>query len=239
MQQDRLHLAFRWPGYRFHVVTSLLQHLLHVPAPVVLLVVGALVFGEAAVFLGFVLPGETAVLLGGFLASTGRLSVVILAVVVVAAAIVGDSVGYEVGKRFGPRLLRTRLLRRHVHRIDQARAFLDGRGASAIFVARFTAFLRAVMPGLAGLSGMRYRRFLLFNAAGGLAWGLGCTVAGYLAGSSYQSMAGYLGQGGAVVAAVLAVVVLVGWRVAKHRRDRDESAARDLNEPVTGAGSTQ
>jgi membrane-associated protein len=96
-----------------------------------------------------------------------------------------------------------------------------------------------VMPGLAGLSGMRYRRFLLFNAAGGLAWGLGCTVAGYLAGSSYQSMAGYLGQGGAAVAAVLAVVVLVGWRVAKHRRDRDESAARDLNEPVTGAGSTQ
>jgi membrane protein DedA with SNARE-associated domain len=199
-------------------LTSLLQQLLHVPAPVVLLVVGALVFGEAAVFLGFVLPGETAVLLGGFLASTGRLSVVVLGIVVVLAAIAGDSVGYEVGKRFGPRLLRTRMLRRHAHRVEQARAFLDGRGASAVFVARFTAFLRAVTPGLAGLSGMRYRRFLVFNAAGGLVWGVGCTAAGYLAGSSYQSVARYLGQGGAAAAALLVVVALVGWRVARRRR---------------------
>ncbi len=203
------------------VLTSLLQQLLHVPSPVVLLVVGALVFGEAAVFLGFVLPGETAVLLGGFLASTGRLSVVLLAVVVVVAAIVGDSVGYEVGKRFGPRLLQTRLLRRHAHRIDSARAFLDGRGASAVFVGRFTAFLRAVTPGLAGLSGMRYRRFLVFNAAGGLAWGVGCTVAGYLAGSSYQSVARHLGQGGAAAAALLVVVVLVVWRVRRRRHRPD------------------
>jgi membrane-associated protein len=221
------------------VVTSLLQQLLHVPAPVVLLVVGALVFGEAAVFLGFVLPGETAVLLGGFLASTGRLSVVVLAVVVVAAAIVGDSVGYEVGKRFGPRLLRTRLLARHAHRIEHARRFLDGRGASAVFIGRFTAFLRAVMPGLAGLSGMRYRRFLVFNAAGGLVWGVGCTLAGYLAGSSYESMAGYLGQGGAAVAGVLAVVALVGWRISRRRRDRDEARADDLKEPVTEAGQAR
>ena len=93
-------------------------------------------------------------------ASTGRVSVVALGVVVVVAAIVGDTVGYEVGKRYGPRLLRTRLFSRYEHRVDAARGFLDGRGASAIFVGRFTAFLRAVTPGLAGLSGMRYRRFL-------------------------------------------------------------------------------
>ena len=148
-------------------MTGVLDSLLHVPGPVVLATVAALVFGEAAVFLGFVFPGETAVLLGGFLASTGRLNVVLLGVVVVAAAIVGDSVGYEVGKRLGPRLLRTRLFRRHQTRVDRARSFLDGRGASAIFVGRFTAFLRAVTPGLAGLSGMRYRRFLAWNAAGG------------------------------------------------------------------------
>jgi membrane protein DedA with SNARE-associated domain len=206
-------------------VTSLLQHLLHVPAPVVLLVVGALVFGEAAVFLGFVLPGETAVLLGGFLASTGHLSVLALGAVVVVAAIVGDSVGYEVGKHFGPRLLGTRMLRGHAHRIDRARSFLDGRGASAIFIGRFTAFLRAVTPGLAGLSGMRYRRFLAWNAAGGLVWGVGCTVAGYLAGSSYQKVAGYLGQGGAAVAAVALVVAFLVWRTRRRRQHREEAAA--------------
>ena len=138
------------------------------------------------------------------------MNVVLLAVVVVAAAIVGDSVGYEVGKRLGPRLLRTRMFQRQQTKVDRARAFLDGRGASAIFVGRFTAFLRAVTPGLAGLSGMRYRRFLAWNAAGGLVWGLACVVGGYVAGSSYERVAGYLGQGGAAAAAVFVVVALVG-----------------------------
>jgi membrane-associated protein len=203
-------------------VTSLMQHLLHIPVAALLAVVAALVFGEAAVFLGFVLPGETAVLLAGFVASTGRLSVVALAAVVVAAAIIGDSVGYEVGKRFGPRLLRTRALSRHDHRVDQARSFLDGRGASAIFLGRFTAFLRAVTPGLAGLSGMRYRRFLLYNAAGGIVWGVGCTLAGFLAGSSYEKVAHRLGQGGAVAAAVVALGALVAWRLSRRRRHPEE-----------------
>src|SRR6478735_7973884 len=138
-----VHAVFRAPGYR-QGVTSLLDQLLRVPGPVVLL--------------------------AGFVASTGRLSVVVLGVVVVLCAIIGDSVGYEVGKRFGPRMLRWRLFRRHEGRVDRARQFLDGRGGSAVFVGRSTAFLRAVTPGLAGLSGMRYRRFLLWNALGGVVW---------------------------------------------------------------------
>jgi membrane-associated protein len=197
-------------------VPALLQFLLDVPAPVVLSAIGALVFGEAAFFLGFVLPGETAVLLGGFLASTGELSVIVLGIVVVVAAVVGDSVGYEVGKRFGPRMLGARPFRSQQHRVDGARAFLDGRGASAVFVGRFTAFLRAVVPGLAGLSGMRYRRFLAFNAVGGLVWGAGCVAAGYLAGSSYEKVAHWLGTGGAVGAAVLVLAALLAWHL--HRR---------------------
>ena len=217
-------------------MTGVLDSLLHVPGPVVLATVAALVFGEAAVFLGFVLPGETAVLLGGFLASTGRLNVVLLGVVVVAAAIVGDSVGYEVGKRLGPRLLRTRLFRRHQTRVDRARAFLDGRGASAIFVGRFTAFLRAVTPGLAGLSGMHYRRFLAWNAAGGVVWGLACVVGGYLAGSSYQRVAGYLGQGGAAGAAVFVVVALVVWRLARRRARRPEDDVPEVGRETAPHG---
>ena len=209
-------------------MTGFLHSLLHVPALVVLSTVAALVFGEAAVFLGFVVPGETAVLLGGFLASTGRVSVVGLAMVVVIAAVVGDSVGYEVGKRLGPRLLRTRMFERHQARVDRARAFLDGRGASAIFIGRFTAFLRAVTPGLAGLSGMRYRRFLAWNAAGGLVWGIGCVVAGYVAGSSYEQVAGYLGQGGAVAAAAFVMVALVVWRMARRRAERPGDDVPDV-----------
>lgn len=216
-------------------VTSLLQQLLHVPEPVVLTAIAAMVFGEAAFFLGFVVPGETAVLLGGFLASTGRLSVVLLAVVVVAAAIVGDTVGYEVGRRVGPRMLRTRILRRHQHRVDGARAFLDGRGASAVFLGRFTAFLRALTPGLAGLSRMRYRRFLAYNAAGGIVWGLLCVVAGYVAGSSYERVAHHLGQGGAVAIAVVLLAALVVWRWRRRRRaeeEEDGAQAADETSPA-------
>jgi membrane-associated protein len=221
------------------VVNSLLQHLLHVPAPVVLLVVGALVFGEAAVFVGFVLPGEAAVLFGGFLASAGHLSVWALGVVVVVAAITGDSVGYEVGKRFGPRLVTSRLFSRHSDRLVQARAFLDGRGSYAIFLGRFTAFLRAATPGLAGLSGMRYRRFLAWNAAGGLVWGGGCTLAGYLAGSSYEKVAGYLGKGGAVAAAAAVIAVLVAWRVRRrHHRHGGSDHPGDQPDDQPGLPST-
>jgi len=210
-------------------MTALLDQLLHVPSPVVLSLVGLLVFGESAFFLGFVLPGETAVLLGGFLASTGRVSVVALAVVVVLAAIAGDSVGYEVGRKLGPRMLRTKLLRRHDHRVDRAKQFLDGRGAPAVFLGRFTAFLRAVVPGLAGLSNMRYRRFLLYNAIGGLVWGLLCVVAGYVAGSSYSTVASRLGQGGAVVIGVVLLVAFFVWRHRRHSPDVPESVETPLH----------
>lgn len=212
-------------------MTSVLDQLLHVPAAAVLAVVGALVFGEAAVFLGFVLPGETAVLLGGFLASTGRVPVVLLGCVVVACAIVGDSVGFEVGKRLGPRMLRWHVLDRHQARVGSARAFLDRRGGVAVLLGRGTAFLRAVVPGLAGLSGMRYRRFLLWNAVGGVLWGVGCVVAGYLAGSSYLTVARYLGQAGAAVAALVVVAALVTWRVRARRASRTPEPDRDV-EPV-------
>jgi membrane-associated protein len=214
-------------------MTDLLNQLLHVPAVLVLSVIGALVFGEAALFLGFVLPGETAVLLGGFLASTGRFSVIILGVVVVVAAVVGDSVGYEVGRRFGPRILSSRWFRKHQQRVEGARAFLDGRGAPAVFIGRFTAFLRAVVPGLAGVSRMRYRRFLAYNAAGGLVWGVGVVVAGYVAGSSYQQVAGWLGRGGAVGVAVIVVGALVVWHLRRrHRRQDAAEAATDASRHV-------
>jgi len=196
-------------------VTGLVDSLLGVSPAVAYLLIGALVFAEAAIFVGFVLPGETAVVLGGFLASSGRLSLTWLLVLVVAAAIVGDSVGYEVGRLAGPRILRSRPLRRHQQRLDGARDFLRRRGSTAVFLARFTAFLRAVMPALAGLSQMRYPRFLAFNAAGGLVWGVGMTLLGYFAGASYQKVESVLGPGGAVLLALIALVAFVVWR--RHR----------------------
>jgi membrane protein DedA with SNARE-associated domain len=199
-------------------VTAFLDPLVQVSPGLAYVIIFALVFAEAAVFLGFVLPGETACLVGGVLCATGRLHLAVLLPLVVVAAVVGDTVGYEVGRLSGPSLLRTRLLRRYAPRIEGAQRILRERGSWAIFVARFTAFLRAVMPGLAGMSRMPYGRFLVFNAAGGLVWGVGVTLLGYSAGASYDGLSRLLGQISAVVAVVVVGgVLLVWWRHQRHR----------------------
>jgi membrane protein DedA with SNARE-associated domain len=212
-------------------VSALLDGLLTVPPPVAYLLIGLLVFGEAAIFIGFVLPGETAVVLGGVLAARHQIDISALCVLVVVSAVVGDSVGYEVGRHFGDRVLRWRPLRRHERRLDGARTFLRERGAYAVFLGRWTAFLRAVMPGLAGVSKMSYRRFLLFNALGGLAWGITFSLVGYLAGNSYHRIEQLIGRGGAVITVLVVLAALVLWH--RHRRraaDRAEEPAADRAE---------
>ena len=187
-----------------------------VPPPLAYVAVGAAVFVEAALFVGFVVPGESAVLVGGLLASTGHLSVALLAAVVVAAAIVGDTVGFEVGRTFGPRLLGARALRRHRPAIDAASDRLRRKGGVTVVAGRFTAVLRALTPALAGMSGMPYRRFLAWNAAGGLLWGAGVTLLGYVAGRSLPLVERSLGGIGLAVIAAFVAVGLVAW----HRRRR-------------------
>lgn len=198
-------------------MSGIVSGLLGVPPGLAYTIIGLLVFAEAAVFVGFVLPGETAVLLGGAMAATGRLSLPTLAVLVIVTAVAGDSVGYEVGRRFGPRILASKALRKHAGRIGQAQTQLRTRGGAAVFVARFTAFLRAVMPGLAGASRMPYRRFVVFNAAGGLVWGGGVLLLGYSAGASYAKVERALGKGTAVTVAVLLLAVVGIWLRRRHR----------------------
>jgi membrane protein DedA with SNARE-associated domain len=187
--------------------------------PLVYAAVGALVFAEDALFFGFVLPGETAVVLGGVLANQGQVSVYWLALTVVLAAIAGDTVGYSVGHHFGPRILTTRPLRRHQQRIAKAQDFIRRRGPEAVFLGRFIAFFRAMMPALAGISQMHYRRFLLFNALGGLVWGVGFTLLGYFAGSAYQQVEAVAGRVVAITVAGIVVVGLIVWRVQRRRQE--------------------
>lgn len=216
-----------------HAVTSAIESL---PALAAYAIIAGLVFGEAAVFIGFVLPGETAVLLGGFLASRGHLQIAVLCVLVVVAAVLGDSVGYEVGRVFGPRVVRWRLLDRHQARLAIARGTLRDKGGPAIFLGRFTAFFRAVMPGLAGLSEMQYRRFLTWNALGGLIWGIGYCLVGYFAGASYEKVASKIGTGSAVVIGALVVLALVVWHV--RRRRRHEIEEQEYEEQTAAAAAT-
>jgi membrane-associated protein len=200
-------------------MSGVVDHVLNAPAAWIYIVVGLLVFAEDALFVGFVLPGETAAVLGGVAASRDRVSLAGIVVVVVAAAIIGDSVGYEVGHRYGRRILQLPFLRKHSERLDAAQRMLARRGGWAVFLGRYVAFFRAVMPALAGTAHMPYRKFLSFNAAGGIVWGTGVVLLGYLAGDSYKHVEKVAGRGAAVTVAALVVVAVVVWRLRERRRE--------------------
>lgn len=197
-------------------VTHWLQGL---SGPVVYAVVGLLVFAEDALFVGFVLPGETAAVLGGTIAAAHHgVSLPVVMLVVVVAAILGDAVGYGVGRWFGPRLLRTRPALRHEAKIERARGFIRDKGPAAVFFGRFVSFFRALVPTLSGVSQMPYGRFALFNAAGGTVWGVGYVLLGFAAGAAYARVEHLVGTVAAVVVGVLVAVAVGVWLVRRHRR---------------------
>lgn len=171
--------------------------------------VGLLAAGEAAAFVGLFLPGEAALLLGGVLASQGRVSLPVMIAVAVVAAIVGDSIGYEIGRRGGPALKRSRLGRAvGAERWTKGEAFLERRGGPAVFFGRWVGVLRALVPSLAGMGRMPYPRFLLWNALGGLLWASTMVLVGYAAGAQYKRVEQLFGRASLLVG--LAAVVLGG-----------------------------
>ncbi|WP_141577814.1 DedA family protein [Actinomadura sp. WMMA1423] len=194
------------------------------PPATIYLIIAALVFAEAALFVGFVFPGETAIVVGGVLASQHVLSLPLLLVIAVVAAVAGDSVGYEIGRKYGPRLLDVKMMRRHRAKVAAAQDLIRRRGAFAVFIGRFTALLRALMPALAGSSRLPYPKFLLFNVIGGVVWVVTFTLGGFFAGTAFEHAAKLAGRGLAIGLAAAAVVALVVWSVRKHRREAREEA---------------
>ena len=172
-------------------MTSLIEHILSLSGWLALLIVFAVPALESSVFLGFVFPGETALILGGVLASYGRVSLWQVLVAGISGAIIGDSAGYLVGRDYGRRILANRPVSRLVkpERIERGEEYLARRGGRAVFFGRFTAALRALVPGLAGVARMPYRVFLPFNVAGGAIWGTIMVLLGYLAGASWKRVA--------------------------------------------------
>ncbi len=182
---------------------------------------------EASAFLGFLFPGEIAVILGGVLAYNGRVPLLAVIAAAVAGAIVGDTVGYFVGRRWGRQILRgvgsrVPFLR---HRIDEhlgsAQAYLRRRGGAAVFFGRFTAALRVMVPGLAGMAEIPYGQFAFYNATGGLLWGTGFVLLGYFAGAAWQRVAGDASKVGLGLL-VLVLVGLVTGRVVRKVHEHGE-----------------
>jgi membrane-associated protein len=217
------------------VIARLLDPVLNLHGWEAYSIVGALVFAEASILIGFFFPGETAVILGGVAASRDHINIVILIVVVVACGIAGDSVGYLVGDKWGRRLLHTRLLRKRQRLLNAVFNQLNRRGAIAVFVSRFTAFLRAVVPGLAGISSMPYRVFLPANAAGGLVWGTGFCLLGYVLGHAYTKVEHASGIASDVLLGLIVVAIVVLF-IRRRRRERSDRSGEvvtpnDVNWP--------
>lgn len=209
------------------VVSYLLNEIHRLPSLLVYVLVTVLVFGEAALFFGFFLPGETAVLVAGVVASQGHVNIGVVCALVVVAAITGDSVGYFIGHRYGEGLMNLSILRRRRAALDRALEGLRRRGPVYVFIGRFTAFLRAVMPGLAGMSKMNYRRFLIANALGGLIWGVSFTLLGYFAGTALTKIEKYASWAGLGVLIAMVLFFIIFHFVKKSRESNEEALTPD------------
>ena len=195
-------------------------------ATVILLVIGTLALLENAAFVGVLVPGEASVLLGGALAATGAVDVVALAVVVAVAATVGDSIGYSLGRRLGPRLAGSRIERLIGRdRLAAARAYMQRRGARAVFLGRFVAVVRTAVPFLAGASRMPYRSFLAWNAIGAVIWSVVHVGVGAGVGAS-------LDRAESTMSAMSVVLVVVIAAVVVHQRHRRTRPAPDHEAPT-------
>lgn len=199
--------------------------LVAVPPWLLLLLVFLLPALEASTLLGVVVPGETAVLLGGVFAHEGRLPLVAVMVAAVLGAVVGDNIGYLLGVRLGPRLL-TRGSGRAGERLQRARSFMQRFGPPAVLLGRWVAVLRAFVPSVAGASGVPYRSFSMYNLTGGAAWGVAVAGLGYVAATAYGVVSRDLGLAGAALALLLAVVAVAGVVWTRRRRDGDSHLTR-------------
>ncbi len=185
------------------------------------LIAGGLAFAEAAILIGMVLPGETALLVAGVFCQRDVLNLWIMIPIAIACAIAGDTVGFEFGRKFGPALRGSSVGRRVGDgRWSSVDGFLHRHGGKAIFLARLTALLRALMPSLAGMSGMHYPTFLRWNAAGGIVWGTGCVLLGYAFSTALSTVGSYLTWAPLAILAVL-VAGYVTMHVRRRRRDRE------------------
>jgi undecaprenyl-diphosphatase len=172
---------------------------------------------EASALVGLVIPGETTVVIGGVVAHGGALPLWAVITAAATGAAIGDQVGFLVGRRYGAGLLERLPERlRRSGDLDRALALVRRRGAVAVVVGRWAAALRALVPGVAGASGMNRTAFALANVVGGTAWAAAVATGGFLAGLSYHALERQLGLVGEVAAGALLVGALV-WLVHARR----------------------
>ncbi len=184
--------------------------LLQVHPPLAYILVFAFAFLEGPLFLGFIVPGELATILGGALVSFENASFLPMAIAASAGAALGDSTGYWMGRWLGPWLLQTRLGRWLEHRhFEAAQTYLKEKGARAVILGRFTAALRVLLPGICGIAHMPYGKFVWANALGCTLWGFSMVGIGYLAGTAWDEASKLAGASSVIVLVIIVALFFI------------------------------
>jgi membrane-associated protein len=161
-----------------------------------------IIFLETGAMVAF-LPGDSLLFVAGLYASKGQLNILVLVVLLSAMAVLGDAVSYTIGSRVGPKIFsrpRSKLFK--PEHVQAAHAFYEKHGGKAIVIARFVPLVRTFVPVVAGVAGMRYREFAMFNIVGGISWVVSMTVGGYFLGSVFPDMGKHIEK-------VIIVIVLL------------------------------
>lgn len=178
----------------------------------------AIVFTETGLLVGFFLPGDSLLITAGLVAAAGGLDIWMLNLLLIVAAIVGDSVGYAIGYRTGPKVFRREesrwFSRKHLIR---TREFYERHGGKTIVLARFIPFIRTFAPVVAGVGQMEYRRFVTYNVLGGIGWVVSLTWAGYLLGRRIPNIDQHIHVVVAIVIVLSVLPIGLEWWKARSR----------------------
>lgn len=201
---------------------NILQPLFELSPFVIYLLLGLLCWSEGAFFLGFVTPGELAVVTGGILASRGHLEMDVLLGIVVLGTVAGNATGFYVGRRWGGQAMKWAPLERFLGpAIRKTRDFMYRRGEWAVVLSRVSTPTRIIVPFLAGASNVRYRRFVMLDVPASLVWAIVYATLGYVLGASWDVISEVSGTAALLILILFLLAVFIRWlaaRVAANRR---------------------
>lgn len=204
------------------VTEWVLDFVAEIGTPGLYYVTGFLAFAECALFLDFIIPGETGMVVAGAAGARAEASLPLLVTAAAVGATLGDSFSYALGRFVGMRFIERWdwSKRRLKPKVEKGEAYFQRRGGAAVFLGRFVGFVRGIVPFVAGMAGMPYPRFLAWNVAASICWAGLIVSAGYLLGHNIETLVDNIG----LVVSITAVVVVAGWlgyRKVKQVRARD------------------